>query len=145
MDIGCGSGAWCVEVADRYPSAIVVGMDLSPIQPTLVPTNCEFIVADLTQGLDFHDGSQDLVQSRYCIPLIRTGNSRIMMSGVTKDHWPVYMSEIYRICKPGSGWAQIIETSAYLYCDDNSVPKDAKLWDVVPKCPLLSVVSKLRA
>ena len=65
VDIGCGSGAWCVEVAERYPSAIVVGMDLSPIQPTLVPENCEFIVADLNQGLDFHDGSQDLVQSRY--------------------------------------------------------------------------------
>lgn len=65
VDIGCGSGAWCVEVAERYPSAIVVGMDLSPIQPTLVPENCEFIVADLNQGLDFYDGSQDLVQSRY--------------------------------------------------------------------------------
>lgn len=117
LDIGCGSGAWCVEVADQYTSAVVVGMDLSPIQPTLVPDNCEFIVADLTQGLDFHDGSQDLVQSR------------IMMSGVTKDHWPLYMDEIYRICKPGTGWAQIIETSAYLYCDDNSVPKESKLWE----------------
>jgi hypothetical protein len=42
------------------------------------------------------------------------------------------MAEIFRICKPGTGWAQIIETSAYLYCDDDSTPKDSKLWDVFP-------------
>jgi hypothetical protein len=60
-------------------------------------------------------------------------DDRIMMSGVTKDHWPAYMDEIYRICKPGTGWAQIIETSAYLYCDDNSVPKESKLWEA-PSC-----------
>lgn len=39
-------------------------MDISPIQPTYVPLNVEFIVKDLTEGLDFDDGSTDLVQSR---------------------------------------------------------------------------------
>ena len=43
LDVGTGSGAWCVEVADEYPTAQVVGMSLSPIQPTEVPPNCEFI------------------------------------------------------------------------------------------------------
>jgi hypothetical protein len=51
-------------MADDYPTARVVGTDLSPIQPTEVPTNAEFILMDLTQGLDFDDGSTDLVQSR---------------------------------------------------------------------------------
>jgi hypothetical protein len=44
----------------------VVGIDLSPIQPDFVPQNCEFVVADLNDGLDFDDGSHDLVHSRYC-------------------------------------------------------------------------------
>ena len=60
-----------VEVADDYPTARVIGVDLSPIQPTDVPTNAEFILMDLTQGLQFDDGSADLVQSRYkirCLP-----------------------------------------------------------------------------
>ena len=59
-------GAWPIEVADEYPTARVVGMDLAPIQPQLVPPNCEFMVGDLTEDLEeFHDGSVDLLQSRY--------------------------------------------------------------------------------
>jgi len=65
VDIGTGSGRWVVEVADDYPTAHVVGIDLSPIQPTEVPTNAEFILMDLTGGLEFETGSVDLLQSRY--------------------------------------------------------------------------------
>jgi ubiquinone/menaquinone biosynthesis C-methylase UbiE len=67
VDVGCGSGAWAIEVADEFPTANVIGIDLSPIQPTDVPQNCEFIVADLNQGLNFDDDSLDLVQGRYYI------------------------------------------------------------------------------
>jgi hypothetical protein len=41
-------------------------MDLAPIQPELVPPNCEFMVGDLEEDLaDFDEGSMDLVQGRY--------------------------------------------------------------------------------
>jgi hypothetical protein len=44
----------------------VIGMDLSPVQPTEVPDNCEFRVGDLTESLDdYNDGSFDLIHSRY--------------------------------------------------------------------------------
>ena len=60
-----GTGRWAIEVADDYPRTRVIGMDLSPMQPTDVPTNCEFIVGDLTETLDdFDDGSFDLIHSR---------------------------------------------------------------------------------
>ena len=59
MDVGCGSGAWAIEIANEFRNANVIGIDLFPIQPTDVPQNCEFIVADLNQGLDFDDGSMD--------------------------------------------------------------------------------------
>ena len=62
--MGTGSGLWVIEVADDYPTAHVIGVDLSPIQPTEVPTNAEFILMDLTKGLEFDDGATDLVQSR---------------------------------------------------------------------------------
>ena len=64
LDVGTGSGAWCVEVAGEYPQTTVRGIDLSPVQPSFVPENCEFIVMDLTQGLDFDEGNHDLVHSR---------------------------------------------------------------------------------
>lgn len=69
VDVGTGSGRWVVEVADDYPTAHVVGTDLSPIQPTDVPSNAEFILMDLTQGLEFETGSIDLLQSRYVRPI----------------------------------------------------------------------------
>src|SRR5271167_630048 len=56
-------GRWPIEVADKYPSARVIGMDLAPVQPTLVPGNCEFVVGDLTRDMyNYDDGSMDLVQ-----------------------------------------------------------------------------------
>ena len=59
------TGRWPIEVADTYRNARVIGIDLSPIQPTRVPRNCEFRVADLREELEeFHDGSMDLIQSR---------------------------------------------------------------------------------
>jgi len=65
LDIGAGSGRWAVEVADEFPSATVIGLDLSPIEPqSTIPKNCEFVVGDLTDGLKFDEGSVDLVHSR---------------------------------------------------------------------------------
>ena len=66
LDVGTGSGRWVIEVADEFPSAIVTGMDLSPANPLYeLSDNCEFIVADLAEGLKFDDDSLDLVHSRY--------------------------------------------------------------------------------
>jgi hypothetical protein len=53
------------------------------------------------------------------------------MSGITKDQWPLFAKDIFRICKPGTGWAQLIEACAYLSCDDGSVPKDSPIWEVI--------------
>jgi ubiquinone/menaquinone biosynthesis C-methylase UbiE len=65
VDIGTGSGRWVVEVANAFPESYVIGTDISPIQSTDdVPENCEFIVMDLNDGLQFNDGSIDLVHSR---------------------------------------------------------------------------------
>jgi ubiquinone/menaquinone biosynthesis C-methylase UbiE len=46
LDVGTGTGIWAIEFADRYPSASVIGTDLSPIQPEFVPVNCLFEIDD---------------------------------------------------------------------------------------------------
>ncbi|KAM3088535.1 hypothetical protein ACMFMG_000172 [Clarireedia jacksonii] len=46
LDIGTGTGLWATEFAEQYPSAHVIGTDLSPIQPLYVPPNCTFEVND---------------------------------------------------------------------------------------------------
>jgi tRNA G46 methylase TrmB len=67
VDVGTGSGTWPIEVATRYPSATVFGIDISPIQYLYeVPENVEFEVLNVLEGgLErFHDSSVDLVHSR---------------------------------------------------------------------------------
>ena len=46
LDLATGTGIWAIEFATKYPSASVVGTDLSPIQPLYVPPNCSFEVDD---------------------------------------------------------------------------------------------------
>jgi len=122
VDIGCGSGTWVIEVADKFRHANVYGTDLSPIQQLDVPQNVEYIVYDLTEGLDFDTGSTDLV------------HSRIIHDGVRIAQWPAYMDEVLRILKPGTGWAQCAEPGCPLVrCDDESVPKDAPIFEFVSR------------
>ncbi|KAH8661000.1 S-adenosyl-L-methionine-dependent methyltransferase, partial [Ilyonectria robusta] len=46
LDLGTGTGIWAMAFADDYPSAEVLGTDLSPIQPKWTPPNCFFEVDD---------------------------------------------------------------------------------------------------
>ena len=39
LDIGTGTGIWAIEMADRFPNAIVIGTDLSPTQPSWYASN----------------------------------------------------------------------------------------------------------
>jgi len=44
LDVGTGTGIWAIDFADQFPSAQVIGTDLSPIQPSDVPPNVYFEV-----------------------------------------------------------------------------------------------------
>ncbi|KAH9908585.1 hypothetical protein F4778DRAFT_352554 [Xylariomycetidae sp. FL2044] len=67
LDLGTGTGIWAMDVADAYPDAQVLGMDLSPIQPTWVPPNClPFEISDFELEWESHPGRQrqyDLIHS----------------------------------------------------------------------------------
>ena len=74
LDLGCGTGKWTVEVADKFQFAKVVGVDLSPIQPVMSPENAEWWVDDVedeennffdTEGHDY-----DFVHARFFFPMV---------------------------------------------------------------------------
>lgn len=46
LDIATGTGRWAIEMGDEFPSTTVIGTDLSPVQPDLVPPNVRFYVDD---------------------------------------------------------------------------------------------------
>ncbi|RMJ02205.1 hypothetical protein CDV36_015529 [Fusarium kuroshium] len=64
LDIGTGAGIWAIDIADEYPSAHVIGTDISPIQHTMVPPNLEFQPDDCNQGSTFGGEYFDLIHVR---------------------------------------------------------------------------------
>jgi hypothetical protein len=85
------------------------------------------MVGDLREDLeDFDDGSMDLIQSR-CVTfgvscLIR----RLIHAGIKEDEWPKFVREIFRVLKPGNGWAQCTE-SGMPHFEGDVIPEDSVL------------------
>lgn len=53
------------DMADLHPSAEVVGVDLSPIQPNFIPPNCRFEVDDINKEWTFPENKFDFIHIRY--------------------------------------------------------------------------------
>ncbi|KAG8902960.1 hypothetical protein FRB99_003898 [Tulasnella sp. 403] len=88
MDCGTGSGIWCVEVAEQFPTAKVIGVDLAPIQPREVPQNCQFELFDLDgQQLPYPDGYFDVIHCRSVYMGIR--------------NYPLFLRECARVLRSG--------------------------------------------
>jgi hypothetical protein len=58
-------------VGDEYPSASILGIDLSPIQPAWVPPNVKFMVDDAESPWLHGDQVFDYVHLRHMSPAIK--------------------------------------------------------------------------
>jgi cyclopropane fatty-acyl-phospholipid synthase-like methyltransferase len=67
LDLGTGIGLWAIEMADKYPTAQVVGVDLSPIQPTWVPPNVKFEIDDVEDDWTWKSDQFDLIYSQFML------------------------------------------------------------------------------
>ena len=108
IDLGTGTGIWAVEMGDTYPSAQVLGIDLSPIQPTWVPPNVRFMVDDAESEWLHPRNHFDFVHARHCLPAF-------------KD-WPRLLANAYAHLQPG-GWLEIQEIHFVASCDDGTMPE----------------------
>ncbi|CZR54890.1 related to methyltransferase [Phialocephala subalpina] len=63
LDIATGTGIWAIEFAQENPGTSVVGTDLSPIQPSFVPPNCQFFIEDCEDDWIFSQ-KFDLIHGR---------------------------------------------------------------------------------
>ncbi|KAK0751040.1 S-adenosyl-L-methionine-dependent methyltransferase, partial [Schizothecium vesticola] len=97
LECGSGSGAWAAEVAEQYPECEVIGIDVYPYPiPEDAPGNFDFQVDDLNSPSTFPSNHFDLV------------HSRMMAGGINANRWPGYMSDVFRVLRPG-GWCQMVE------------------------------------
>ncbi|KAK0712663.1 S-adenosyl-L-methionine-dependent methyltransferase, partial [Lasiosphaeria miniovina] len=111
IDLGTGTGIWAIEVAEKFPLANVLGIDITSIQPIWVPPNLGFLVDNIQR--DWHNGEDfDFVHARHMFPLLERPNK--------------VLAESFAHLKPG-GWFECQELDAIALCDDGTVPADYRL------------------
>ncbi|RPA82278.1 S-adenosyl-L-methionine-dependent methyltransferase [Ascobolus immersus RN42] len=94
LDLGTGTGIWAIDVADQYPEAQVLGVDISPIQPNFVPPNARFEIDNIEDDWTY--------SSKFS--LIHTRS----LMGSVKD-WPALIKRAFDHLEPG-GWLDLHET-----------------------------------
>ncbi|KAF5980734.1 mrna 3 end-processing yth1 [Fusarium coicis] len=105
LDVGTGTGIWVMDYADDHSSAEVIGVDLSPIQPSFVPPNVRFIIDDIEEEWQY-SSKFDYIHSR-------------MMNSSVAD-WESYATKIFENLEPG-GYAELQEIDVFTKSDDGTL------------------------
>ncbi|PNP44864.1 hypothetical protein TGAM01_v209980 [Trichoderma gamsii] len=71
LDIGTGTGIWPIEMGDKYLSAHILGIDLSPIQPDWLPPNVRFMIDDVESPWLHPNSHFDYIHSRHTVMAVR--------------------------------------------------------------------------
>ncbi|CAG8506411.1 1610_t:CDS:2 [Ambispora leptoticha] len=102
IDVGCGTGTWLLDMAQKYPNSDFVGIDFSPIFPTEgLPVNLKFINCNFLDGSPFEDSYFDFTHQKF------------MSAAYTDVQWEKkVIPEMIRITKSG-GWIEF--TEAYVF------------------------------
>lgn len=107
LDVGTGTGIWAIEIADKFPTANVIGTDLSPIQPAWVLPNVRFYIDDAESPWVFRSWEKfDLI------------HGRALCGGIAD--WPKFYQQAYSNLKPG-GWMEMQDHACWIESDDGGM------------------------
>jgi SAM-dependent methyltransferase len=95
LDVGSGTGQWGFDLAEQFPGALVVGLDLLASKPDR-PPGYRCVKGNLLQGLPFGRDRFDLV------------HQRLLLAGVPLSSWQAVVRELARVARPG-GWVELVE------------------------------------
>jgi SAM-dependent methyltransferase len=106
LDVGTGTGRWAMDMAQAFPRAQVVGLDVNPppadeqagLGHDVRPPNYSFAPGNVLEGLPFEDGTFDFV------------HMRLLFTAIPADRWPFAISELARVTRP-DGWVESVETT----------------------------------
>jgi SAM-dependent methyltransferase len=106
LDVGTGTGRWAMDMAQIFPYANVIGVDVNPppadeqagVGRDVRPPNYAFAPGNVLEGLPFADGTFDFV------------HMRLLFTALPSDRWPFAVAELARVTRPG-GWVESVETT----------------------------------
>jgi len=107
LDVGTGTGRWAMDMAQVFPKAQVVGLDVNPPPADehagagldVRPRNYAFAPGNVLEGLPFADGAFDYV------------HMRLLFTAIPSDRWPFAVGELARVTRPG-GWVESVELTS---------------------------------
>ncbi|KAJ6145344.1 hypothetical protein N7470_009239 [Penicillium chermesinum] len=111
LDLGCGTGIWCIDVASKLKNSHVVGVDLAAIQPTECPKNLDFY-----SPFDF-DGQWSLGEDSWDLIHMQMGCGSVVS-------WPTLYKRAFRHLRPGA-WFEQVEIDFEPRCDDRDLSSTA--------------------
>ncbi len=147
LDLACGPGGWCQELAFEHQDIEVVGVDISATMVAYASAqarvqglnNAHFRVMDVTRPLDFPDDSFDFV------------NVRSMIGFLKKERWPEVVREMLRVTRPGgtirltefddggltnsaalAQWNKLLARALYKAGNSFAPIPDAQNWAITP-------------
>ncbi|KAF5522274.1 Secondary metabolism regulator LAE1 [Colletotrichum aenigma] len=105
LDVGTGTGIWCMDFGDEHPEAEVRGIDLSAVQPEFTPPNVKFEIDDLEDTWIYSHPFEYI-------------HSRMMNSSISD--WKEYIQKCYDNLTPG-GYLELNEVDILCLSDDGSL------------------------
>ncbi|OLN92049.1 hypothetical protein CCHL11_01589 [Colletotrichum chlorophyti] len=120
LDCGTGTGIWALDYgcfspprpnSDARPEATVIGVDLSPIQPSYVPPNCYFEIDDLEKEWTWSEPF-DFIFARNIV-------------GGLSDY-PRFIASAFKNLEPG-GYFEFNDNHFPVVCDDGTMTEDSQI------------------
>ncbi|CAO3659341.1 unnamed protein product [Umbelopsis ramanniana] len=87
LDVGCGSGSWCIEMAQKYKRSHFTGIDVSLKKDASIAPNLTMLKIDMTSSLPFANETFDYV---FC---------RNLSLAIPFDDWDRTIGDITRVAK----------------------------------------------
>jgi ubiquinone/menaquinone biosynthesis C-methylase UbiE len=105
LDVGCGTGRWAQEIAQAFPEANVIGLDIfeaPEANGSIKPSNYQFVMADALKGLPFSSFQFDFV------------HQRSLGHAIPSACWHQVVNELVRVTRPG-GMVELVEPDSVFH------------------------------
>jgi SAM-dependent methyltransferase len=108
LDLGCGTGIWLLDIAEVYPEAECVGVDLHQMGPPALLTNVTLRAnTDYETPWSLGERSWDLIHLQCALGSVSS--------------WEQLYFKVIQSLKPDTGWFESVEIDLTPRCDDGSL------------------------